>query len=153
MSVRYHNRDRLDSSRRYYRLIVMAAGSLLLLIRSLQTLPSAGQLWAVLILTPFVAYQFVFPIQLSFNEIYIFHVITLGGGLIYGHVAAGWAATLGVFLGYPIRKYGSNGALVRSIPAPPAWSETCFTVGLYNTSLFLALHVSGWDAGITSNRG
>ena len=105
------------------------------------------QLWYTLLIGLFVAFQVIFPLYVLSSETHLGHVITLGGGLLYGPVVAGWAYTLGVVLGFGIRWFESRKWGQTPLPPPMPRRDALAMMGIHHIALLVALPAFGfWSA-------
>jgi len=109
---------------------------------------NGNQLWYTLLIGLFVAFQVIFPLNVLACETHLGHVITLGGGLLYGPVVAGWAYTLGVALGFGIRWFESRKWGRTPLPPPMPRRDALAMMGIHHIALMVALPVFGfWSTG------
>ena len=132
------------SAGRYYRWLVITAGVGLLVWVVLFTRPRPVYPWIGLVIALFVAFQVYFPLRLLHYPTSLNHVVTLGGGLLYGAPTALLAAALGISLGYAARAR----RLSRHGASPAGWFQAAFEIGQQSLSLVLALLVTGRLAGL-----
>jgi signal transduction histidine kinase/signal transduction protein with GAF and PtsI domain len=84
-----------------YNLLLAAIGLLLLGIVTWQQQPAAVQIELLISTILFVAVLAIFPLSILQDiEITLIQIVTLGNGILYGQVLAGWTTTLGILIGY-----------------------------------------------------
>ena len=131
----------------WFRWLVSLVGLLLLVVSTWFVPTQQNQFWYIVLIGLFVAFQVVFPLKLFSNEANLSHVITLGGGLIFGPVVACWAYMLGVALGFAIRWFESRKWNQSSIPAPIPALDIFTLIGIHHIAMLVALPVFGlWQA-------
>ena len=135
------------TSRNIYRLTVAIAGLVALLWSSFVTPSTAFEPAYGLIIFIFVAFQVNFPIRLPLDEIYLFHILTLGAGLLFGAPTALWGATAGIVAGYALRRIDSLHTHLWPSPNHASWLEAGFVIGRHNTALVAALFLTSFQAG------
>lgn len=136
------------TSRNIYRSTVAVAGFGLLLWSSFFSPVATFEPAFGLIIFIFVAFQVNFPIRLPLDEIYLFHILTLGAGLLFGAPTALWGATAGVVAGYALRRIGSLQAHFWPAPNHASWLEASFVIGRHHIALMAGLFVTGFQAGL-----
>ena len=112
--------------------------------------PPAGWPWFGLVIALFVAFLTNFPLTIFGREVYLFQVITLGGGLLYGPMTAAWAAAVGILLGFLIRSSGQIGATFLPSSKPTGWFERIYILSRHNAALLDALFISSFRTGIAA---
>jgi NtrC-family two-component system sensor histidine kinase KinB len=127
-----------------FRWIVSITGFTLLLILTWLAPLNLNQLWYTLLIGLFVAFQVIFPLYVLASETHLGHVITLGGGLLFGPVVAGWAYTLGVALGFGIRWFESRKWGRTPLPPPVPRRDVLAMIGIHHIALLVALTVFGF---------
>ena len=132
----------------YYHWLVIVAGGLLLLWATARA-PHTLLPGVIITTTLFVALQIIFPLYLPHSELTLIHILSLGTGILYGPVAAGWGALLGILIGFAVRGRWLD---YRGLPAShrmPAWLRAGITsAGMHITALLLALLATGLDVGV-----
>lgn len=119
----------------------------MLIVTSLAPL-SMNKLWYTLLIGLFVAFQVIFPLNLLASETHLGHVITLGGGLLYGPVVACWAYTLGIALGNGIRWFESRKWGQTPLPSPMPSRDALAMMGIHHIAMLVAMPVFGfWSIG------
>jgi len=106
--------------------------------------PQPDQLWYLLLIGLFVAFQVVFPLNLLSSEANLTHAVTLGGGLLFGPVIACWAATLGMALGYGVRWFESRKWGQTPLPPPMPGLDALAMMGMHHIAMLVALPVFGF---------
>ncbi len=112
--------------------------------------PPAGWLWYGLVIALFVTFFVNFPLRIFGREVYLFPVITLGGGLLYGPMTAAWGATLGIFLGFAIRSSSPVSSTALPGSRPTNWFERLYILSRHNAALLDALFISSFRTGIAT---
>ena len=135
----------------YYQLAVILIGSGLLLWGTLFAPPPAGWPWYSLVIGLFVAFLANFPLTIFGREVFLFQVITLGGGLLYGPMTAAWAAAGGILLGFAIRSSGQIGTASLPAAKPTGWFERIYILSRHNAALLDALFISSFRTGIATS--
>ena len=133
----------------WYCRIVAVAGVILLLASTWIAPPRPVQLWYMLLMALFVAFQVIFPLNLLSSEANLIHVVTLGGAFLYGPVTACWAATLGIVLGYSVRWFEDLKWGQTSLPSPMEGLDTLAMMGIHHIAMLVALPLFGWWQGIS----
>lgn len=136
-----------------FRLLVTLVSAGLLITATLLAPPSLPSAWLVLIIVPFIIFQVYFPLRLLQNDIRLIHVIVLGSGLWYGTAATGWAAVLGISLGYLLRRKWPETYARHTSAVQTRQRETGFAIGLNIIPLVLALSAFGLTNGIAASHG
>ncbi len=127
----------------WFRWLVSFVGFLLLLVSTWFATTLQDHFWYILLIGLFVAFQVIFPLKLLSNEADLSHVITLGGGLLYGPVVACWAFTIGVALGYGIRWFESRKWNQSSIPPAVPVLDVLTLIGVHHIAMLVALPLFG----------
>lgn len=127
---------------RLYNILLVLAGIALLLSNAL-LLPIAPiqPIYAVIVLL-FIALLANLPLRLLQREITLIQAITLGVGLLYGVPLATLLATLGILIGYGIRRIRSASPGRRALPV-----EVGITLGMQLIPLTLSLELFNLPAG------
>ena len=137
-----------DRINRYARLLVIVAGgALLLLCTSLGAFPER-YLGDFLVIILFIAFLVNFPLHFLRSEIYLFQLISLGGGLLFGVAMAGWATLAGVLLGFAIRKLRDLIKASASNEKTNQWAEAIYVAGRHELALLLSLLATGYFTGV-----
>jgi PAS domain S-box-containing protein len=129
-----------------YRLILVAAGIIILISGTLLMPP--GLTWTGLLVVIFTALLYDFPLIQSVPETTLIQVVTLGFGLVYGPVTAGWGAALGIALGYAIKQVQSGAFNSHRLDFKPVRLDAAFLFSIQMVPLILALNLTGWTRGI-----
>jgi len=133
-----------------FRVVLAVVGVLLFFTATWLFPPSFSHFGPALLIVVFVAIQFNLPLDLLGGEANLIHIITLGGGLLYGPSWAGWAVTGGVLLGYFGRNNWPGSLFRRKTEWTRPGSEALFTIGAQNIAIVLGLGLSGWTYSAAS---
>jgi NtrC-family two-component system sensor histidine kinase KinB len=127
---------------------LMAAAGLALLVYTTLRMPAGGVdfLYGLLCLL-FTALLVLFPLPLLEDKVYLVHALALATGLLAGGAAAGWACTLGILLGWLLRRLLSH--RISPLPALPrsGWSPVAGVIGRVLLPLLLTLLLTGFTSG------
>src|SRR5690606_32838817 len=87
------------------------------------------------------------PLPLLEDKVYLVHALALATGLLAGGAAAGWACTLGILLGWLLRRLLSH--RISPLPALPrsGWSPVAGVIGRVLLPLLLTLLLTGFTSG------
>lgn len=149
--------SRLHPDQVWYRLAITSL-SLILLLGSTFIAPPVNVHWGVLSVAVLLgAFQVIFPFTLFLTEMSLLQVVTLGIGLLFGPVSAGWVVVLSILLGYIIRRIGFERQWLQPagswrLPAPISGLDAGFMIGAQNTALILALLILGSNDGILASQ-
>ena len=133
-----------------FRVVLAVGGVLLFFAATLLFPPSFAHFVPALLIVLFVALQFNLPLDMLGGEANLIHVITLGGGLLYGPSWAGWAVTGGVLLGYFGRNNWPGSLWRRKTEWTRPGLEALFAIGAQNIAIVLGLGLSGWTHSAAS---
>ena len=133
----------------WYCRIVAVTGLILLLANTWKSPPQPFQLWYLLLMALFVAFQVIFPLNLLSSEANLIPAITLGGAYLYGPVTACWAATLGIVLGYGVRWFEDLKWGQTPLPSPMDRLDALAMMGIHHIAMLVALPLFGWWQGIS----
>ena len=131
-----------------YRVLVAAAGLVLLTISTLLAPAQTFNWGAMAVIAFFVAFQVNFSLELLHSEISLVHVLALGGGLLYGTATTGWGLALGILAGYLLRGLWAKSPARMTLANPPNRLEVGFVLGWNILPLVITTLSLGWLTGI-----
>ncbi len=132
-----------------YRLILFAASLIILAGGSFLMPPHL--FWSGLLVIIFTAILYCFPLIQSNPETTLIQDVTLGVGLAFGPILAGWGAALGIILGYIIRQVLRGDFTLKKLNIKPVRLDAAFQFSVQILPLTLALYLSGWMRGVAND--
>ncbi len=135
-----------------YNLLLAVIGLLLLGIITWEGQPAPVQIEFLIITIVFVAILALLPLApLLEEEITLIQVVTLGNGILYGPVLAGWTTSLGILVGYVLLIIWPRNRYPASSSPQERILKTSRELGLQLIPLVIALNVPFWLPGASSS--
>ncbi len=131
-----------------YNLFLAAIGLMLLGIVTWQSQPAPLQIEFLIITIVFVAILATLPLRpLLDEEITLIQVVTIGNGILYESILAGWTTTLGILIGYIFLINRPRGRFAGSTSLQERIHQTSRELGLQLIPLVIAFNIPVLQSG------